>query len=512
MRVLYVNHTSRVSGGELSLLTLLPALPSEVEPVVACPEGKLADMVRALGVEVTPIHGTDGSLRLHPTRTPRALAEMALAARQVRRAASSTSADLIHANSIRAGLVSVAAAAGGGPATVVHVRDCLPEGALSDLTLRAIGRADALIANSEHTRSTLTAARAPSHVVYNAVDLSRFDRVALSAAEARARLELPAEGPVLAVVAQITPWKGQDDAIRIAAALRRAHPGLTLLLVGSAKFDSAATRYDNAAYLDSLERQVGDLGLADAVRFLGERDDIPELLHAVDLLLVPSWEEPFGRAVIEAMAAGVPVVATDVGGPPEILGEGAEPLRRRPPTPLPRRMGQGDRPAAVRPGRARGDGRARPAGCARALRRRPARERDREGLRGGAGKRRRERLSREILTAAEVDLFPEALLEGAFREGPRMGGDPVGVEAPEVGPREAVGDRLDVAGLDQDPGLPVPDRLQRAAAGDGDHRPAGGLCLDRGDAELLDVGKDQRPGLGVELGELGVVDPAEEAG
>ena len=124
------------------------------------------------------------------------------------------------------------------------------------------------------------------------------------------------------MIAQITPWKGQDDAIRIARHLARTHPGLQLLLVGSTKFDSAATRYDNTAYLDSLRRQVDASELADTVRFLGERDDIPELLRAVDLLLAPSWEEPFGRTIIEAMAAGVPVVATDVGGPPEILGEG----------------------------------------------------------------------------------------------------------------------------------------------------------------------------------------------
>ena len=57
------------------------------------------------------------------------------------------------------------------------------------------------------------------------------------------------------------------------------------------------------------------------MQFLGEREDVPEILRATDLLLVPSWEEPFGRTIIEAMASGVPVAATEVGGPPEILGE-----------------------------------------------------------------------------------------------------------------------------------------------------------------------------------------------
>ena len=161
-------------------------------------------------------------------------------------------------------------------------------------------------------------------VVPNAVELSRFAGVGLPRADARARLGLRGDGPVLAVIAQITPWKGQDDAIRCVRELLPAHPGLQLLLVGSAKFDSAATRYDNNAFLETLRREVAGRGLADSVRFLGERRDVPEILGAVDLLLVPSWEEPFGRTIIEAMASGVPVVATEVGGPPEILGAGPE--------------------------------------------------------------------------------------------------------------------------------------------------------------------------------------------
>jgi glycosyltransferase involved in cell wall biosynthesis len=325
VRTLYVNHTSRVSGGELSLLTLLAGLPEQIEPTVACPEGELARRLRAMEVDVLPIRGTDGSLRLHPMRTPRALAEMGQAAIQVRRAAARTQADVVHANSIRAGVIATGAGLGGGPPTVVHVRDCLPDGAVSALTLRAIGHADALIANSSYTRSTLGSAASSAAVVHNAVDVSRFDRFESTKAEARERIGVEKAGPVLAVVAQITPWKGQDDAIRIAGKLLASHPDLKLLLVGSPKFDSAATRYDNNAYFESLREQVAEQGIGNSVSFLGERDDIPEVLRAVDLLLVPSWQEPFGRAIIEALASGVPVVATDVGGPPEILcGDGEE--------------------------------------------------------------------------------------------------------------------------------------------------------------------------------------------
>jgi L-malate glycosyltransferase len=323
MRILYVNHTSRISGGEISLLSLLAALPPACEPVVACPPGPLAEKVRQLGIEVRSIRGTDGSLRLHPIHTPAALAQMGQAALQVRRLAAASDVDLIHANSIRAGLVVVAAGAAAGagaPADVVHVRDCLPPGPASTLALRAIGRADALIANSSYTLSSLGSSSARAHVIHNAVDLARFERNDLDRAGARAHLGLNG-GPLLAVVAQITPWKGQDDAIRIAGLLRRSHPGVRLLLVGSAKFDSAATRYDNTGYLDSLH-ELARREAHGAVVLMGERDDVPELLPAVDLLLVPSWEEPFGRTIVEAMAAGVPVAATQVGGPPEILADG----------------------------------------------------------------------------------------------------------------------------------------------------------------------------------------------
>ncbi len=331
MRVLYVNHTSRISGAELSLLALLDALPSDIEPMVACPDGPLSRRVSERGIEVHRIRGTDGSLRLHPIRTPQALLEMAGATVQVRRIATATKADLIHANSIRAGLVATAAGRLGGPPVAVHVRDCLPEGGVTQATLQVITRADALIANSEYTRATLGRGAGDADVIYNSVDVEKFAEHEISKAEARTDLGVDGDGPVLAVIAQITPWKGQDDAISVASALRESHPGLRLLLVGSAKFDSASTRYDNRAYLASLEGQVDRLGLGDVVRFVGERDDIPRVLRGIDLLLVPSWEEPFGRSVIEAMASSVPVAATDVGGPPEILAAGGITLPPRSP-------------------------------------------------------------------------------------------------------------------------------------------------------------------------------------
>ena len=66
--------------------------------------------------------------------------------------------------------------------------------------------------------------------------------------------------------------------------------------------------------------------LAGRVEFLGERGDVPALMAALDALLVPSWEEPFGRVVVEAMAAGTPVIATSRGGTAEIVADGVNGL------------------------------------------------------------------------------------------------------------------------------------------------------------------------------------------
>jgi glycosyltransferase involved in cell wall biosynthesis len=327
VRVLYVNHTATVSGGERSLLNLLGALPQNVQPLVASPRGDLQAAVAALGIATTTIAGTAGSLRLHPLHTPRTLAELSFAAAQVRRLARRHGAEIVHANSIRSGIV-LELARPPRAATVVHVRDCLPPGALTSATMRLIAAtASTVIANSAYTARTVLAA-APSarvEVVHNPVDLARFDPERIDRVQARARLGAPgARQLLLGVVAQLSPWKGQDTAIAALAQLCREGLDAQLLLIGSAKFVASATRFDNQAYVAGLHAQATQAGLDERVSFLGEREDVPELMRALDVLLLPSAEEPFGRALIEAMALGVPVLATNVGGPTEIIEDGRE--------------------------------------------------------------------------------------------------------------------------------------------------------------------------------------------
>ncbi|MBO9534599.1 MAG: glycosyltransferase family 4 protein [Solirubrobacteraceae bacterium] len=327
LRVLVVNQTASTSGAELSLLTLLAAIkPEDATVTVASPEGQLADRVSELGLEHIAIRGTDASFRLSPRTTPPELLALARSSWQVARAAKATGADVIHANTTRAGLIAIGARRFGAPAPLVHVRDWAPPGRAADAVLGVVARrAGVIVANSRHVAEQFgrladppRGRRAP-RVIHNPIDLARFDPARHDRHAARAALGLPLDAPLVGVVGQLTPWKGQDDAIRALAAsgIDEAH----LVVAGSAKFAGPAARFDNQAFAEGLPALATELGVADRVHFTGEIDDVPQLLAALDVLLVPSWEEAFGRVVVEGMAMGLPVIATSNGGPPEIIGD-----------------------------------------------------------------------------------------------------------------------------------------------------------------------------------------------
>jgi glycosyltransferase involved in cell wall biosynthesis len=336
MRVLYVNQTADVSGAEHSLLALIAGLKGEVEPTLACPTGRLSRLAAEAGIPTEPIVGTQASFRLHPVHTTRGVVEIGRSALQVRGLAKRLAPPLIHANTTRAALLAVLARRP-RPPVLAHIRDWAPEGRFSSFVLDVVARrADLVVANSAFIARQFDglALRQPVTVIHNPVDLTRFDPETVDRAEVRRELGLGEDQVALAVVAQLTPWKGQDDAIRALAGLRDAGRERAVLLVaGSAKFSGAGTQYDNAGYAEGLRRLAAELGVEDRVRFLGERGDVPRVLAAADVLLLPSWREAFGRIAIEAMAMGKPVLATDSGGPAEIVRPGVDGLLLAPKQP-----------------------------------------------------------------------------------------------------------------------------------------------------------------------------------
>lgn len=172
---------------------------------------------------------------------------------------------------------------------------------------------DRTIAVSELSREMLIKnyGMRPSSIVTirNGVDLARFS-VPFDVEAIRADLGVRVEDPVGVMVSGFAPRKGHRCALRAMAAIRREVPRFRLVLAGDGPLEH------------ELRTEVGRLGMSDAVVFAGFRRDIPAVLAASDLLLLPSEEECLPLVILEAMASGLPVVATNVGGISEAVENG----------------------------------------------------------------------------------------------------------------------------------------------------------------------------------------------
>lgn len=160
------------------------------------------------------------------------------------------------------------------------------------------------VSDAARTDYLATARDRPAHVVTVHNGISRSAQPGEGAA-VRAELGLAPDALVLAMVTVLRPGKGHDVALEALAELRSTFPMVRLLILG------------DGPSRDEIARLAEPLG--EAVRMVGHRDDVLRVLDAVDLLLHPTRADAFPTALLEAMAAGVPVVATAVGGVPEIV-------------------------------------------------------------------------------------------------------------------------------------------------------------------------------------------------
>jgi len=326
MKVLFYNHTGQVSGAERVLLMILARLDQRrFEPLVICPEqGPLRKMVTTLGAPVQSVPGLEARFTWRVDLLLRYLKSFFLVILQLRRKVVSTRPDLIHANSIRAGLVATAATLGLETRVVWHLHDLLPRHPLSTgvrifallcarTRMIAVSRAVA-----ENFGGAIIGLKSRTTVILNAIDLEKFPPNQTNRQRVRDELDLGDSQLVIGIVGQLTPRKGQLELIRAFARVLGENRRAVLLVVGAPLFNR------DHEYQQLLRDTSRQLGISEHVRLLGARNDVAAIMQALDLLVINSSAEPFGLVALEAMACGTPVAASACDGLTEIIEHGVD--------------------------------------------------------------------------------------------------------------------------------------------------------------------------------------------
>ena len=169
---------------------------------------------------------------------------------------------------------------------------------------------------AEHGRNLLSTEegldKAKMQLIYNGIDGRVFDRRNYEGLGLAIRAELGIESnqKVIGVVGRLAPIKNHALLLEAMRSVIECFPRTVLLLVGDGPLKPA------------VQKTIGELGLEQSVKLLGARTDIPRLLSIMDIFVLPSLSEGLSLTLIEACAAGLPIVATEVGGNPEVVGHG----------------------------------------------------------------------------------------------------------------------------------------------------------------------------------------------
>jgi glycosyltransferase involved in cell wall biosynthesis len=151
-------------------------------------------------------------------------------------------------------------------------------------------------------------------VIHSGVDLNCFKRSKTESNPGRNELGIPPDSLVVGYVGWLIPIKGVTYLVDAMAEVVQRHPNSLLLLVGKGD--------EKGEEEIKLKEQVENLGLADNVRFLGWRSDVDTIMGCFDIFVLPSLNEGMGRVLVEAMSAGLPIVASRVGGIPDLVKHG----------------------------------------------------------------------------------------------------------------------------------------------------------------------------------------------
>lgn len=301
----HLGYASGVSHGLTTyLLTVLPALAEAGVELTACftrESHAAADVLHAHRIE--PIFLNAGKLN------PLVTLQIASIARE-------RGCRILHATQMKATLAARVVAPLIGARTIVHVHDLNRMNLVARSLHRAFARDTDLglcVADvvQDLAVSDYAVRRGRVCTLHNGLPLERFRSVGAAVrARLRDELDLSPERPVLGLIGRMFPVKGQRRMLQMMPGILRRRPDAVLLLVGD-----GPDRAGCAAL-------ASELGIEDSVRFVGQRSDIAELVTVCSIVVLPSESEGLPLTAIEALAAGRPVVAYDVGGMREVVDDG----------------------------------------------------------------------------------------------------------------------------------------------------------------------------------------------
>ena len=321
MRVLYVTDSPTVSGAEHVWFGYLPHLPGRAHVFLGAGNARL---IAALDQRGTPYTTTTTFSRrmIEATLRPPAVAEYGRAFWSTSRALLAVidreRPDVIHSISFPACLYAALAARARGIPQLWHEHNIKRVHAVNTQLYRFVASTCAWVVGPSKavTDNIARAGVTPEKLVplYNGIDLADFAADDARASAVRREFGWGDGTPVVGLFGQLLPYKGHATLVDAAPAIRAAVPGTRFVFVGA---------LENPPYEAALRRQIADAGMSEVFTFAGWRTDVPHVMRAVDLLVVPTTsQEPAALSLMEGMAMGRPLVATRTGGTPEIILDG----------------------------------------------------------------------------------------------------------------------------------------------------------------------------------------------
>lgn len=252
-------------------------------------------------------------------RDPRTLSAQFRLARDIRR----RGIQIVHTYNFYANVFAIPAARLAGARVIASIRDM---GLYLSPTQRRVQRlvcrlADRMVVNAHAIRDWLVEDGLDGSritVIPNGIDVTRFERCARTGM-LHQELGLPADAALVGVLGRMNRFKGLEDFLCAAAMVSDKFPRARFLIVGDGFTVRERTVVKDTTYQQELARLVAQLGLEDRVIFTGFRPDVERLLPELSVSVLPSLSEGLSNVVLESMAAGVPVVATRVGGTAEAV-------------------------------------------------------------------------------------------------------------------------------------------------------------------------------------------------